>query len=303
MIQVVTERGLDEIAVQEKCLSLFRVGEPLLVIYLHRVRVDSDVPPRLHGDILIFRVFVVYPPRTMSWPRRLIVFGPLIVFKIIRVANLTVFLVKWIKLVAEIRNPVVAGEAAWSDLPWTKIEWFFRVFDNWYASVLFLLRVHQGRVMNARSSVSASLNKNSYASRLRSLFFIALGNFVFPSVPSLIQLIFLFHHTKFLDAIYVFLNNCYVEIIGVLLATIWVAGGQWSEDHGSISLGGTQISAIRYQREIHIAHPPVTDSSVDQSMAGAEKGVEMSLFKADPRKHNSEDEQIPGHPKDYTSGV
>ncbi|KAJ6487814.1 hypothetical protein C8R45DRAFT_930043 [Mycena sanguinolenta] len=113
--------------------------------------------PVFMDTILIFRVFMVYPPHTMAWPHRLVIFGPPIVFKILRVANLIVFLVKWTHIVTENLDPVVAGQAAWGSLPWTKIEWFFQVFDNCYASVLFLSWVHQGRVMNARSGVSGAV--------------------------------------------------------------------------------------------------------------------------------------------------
>ncbi|KAF7351319.1 hypothetical protein MSAN_01563400 [Mycena sanguinolenta] len=222
--------------------------------------------------ILIFRVFIIYPPHTMPWPRRLAVFGPPIVFKFIRTANLIVLLVNLTTLINNGLNPIVAGQIAWSTHPWTKVEYFFQVFDNCYASLLFLLRVHRGRIVNARTGVS-----DSYASRLRSLFLIALGNFVFPSLLSIIQMIFLFHNAAFLNATYVFVTNCYVEIIGVLMATIWAAGDHRSEDRGSSSSGGTQISAIRYNAGIHVSHSVVR--SVDQSM-GEEKGVEMGVFKA-----------------------
>ncbi|KAF8189771.1 hypothetical protein K438DRAFT_1763420 [Mycena galopus ATCC 62051] len=168
--------------------------------------------------------------------------------------------------------------------PLTKIEWFFQVFDNCYASVLFLLRVHRGRVLNSQSgAMGSSEKKNSHTYRLRSLFFIALGNFVFPCLLSLIQLIFLFRDPKFLDGTYVFLTNCYVEIIGVLLATIWVAGGQWSEAHGSSSSKPTELSTIRYKQKpkIRIGHSVVTDTATDHSETG-DQGMEMDAFKAVP---------------------
>ncbi|KAF7351321.1 hypothetical protein MSAN_01563600 [Mycena sanguinolenta] len=81
--------------------------------------------------VLIFRVFIVYPPHTMPWLRRLAVFGPPIVFKFIRTANLIVLLVNLTTLVNNGLSPVVAGQIAWSTHPWTKVEYFFQVFDNW----------------------------------------------------------------------------------------------------------------------------------------------------------------------------
>lgn len=87
--------------------------------------------PVLIDTILIVRLFAVYPPRSISWPRRCVVFGPPITFKIIRTANLIVFLVKWTKFIKTGESPLFAGQVLWGDQPWTKIEWFFQVCDNW----------------------------------------------------------------------------------------------------------------------------------------------------------------------------
>ncbi|KAJ7157809.1 hypothetical protein C8R46DRAFT_1113019 [Mycena filopes] len=248
--------------------------------------------PVFMDTILLVRLFVVYPPQTISWPGRLLVFGPPILFKFLRVSNLAVFMVRWTQLVKGTDSPLQAGQALWGSQPWTKIEWFFQVFDNCYASVLFLLRVHQGRVMNSQSgTIGTTGKKDSHASRLRSLFFIAVGNFVFPCLLSLVQLIFVFRNPNFLDGTYVFFTNCYVEIIGVLLATIWVAGGHWSEQNSSGSKS-TEISVMQYNRgpKIRIGHSVGTvDSSTHHSTTigdvAGDEGVEMVAFKAAPREY------------------
>lgn len=86
-----------------------------------------------------------------------------------------------------------------------------------------------------------------------------------------------------------FLTNCYVEIIGVLLATIWVAGGQWSEDHSSTGSKSTQLSTIRYKHgpaQIRIGHSAVTDASVGNSeMMSGDQGLELDSFTAAPGKY------------------
>ncbi|KAJ7278118.1 hypothetical protein C8J57DRAFT_1060122 [Mycena rebaudengoi] len=244
--------------------------------------------PVLMDTILIVRLFAVYPPRSISWPRRCVVFVPPITFKIIRTANLIIFLIKWTKLIHDGESPLFGGQALWGDQPWTKIEWFFQVFDNCYASMLFLLRVHKARTINAQTSALGSLGNGSYSAKLRNLFFIAVGNFVFPCMLSLVQLIFLFRDPNFLDGSYVFLTNCYVAIIGVLLATIWVAGSQWSDDNKK-PRPVTDISAIQYAPQIRIGKSAVTDSSLGQStttMGGANDAMEMDAFKAAPRKYS-----------------
>ncbi|KAJ6496768.1 hypothetical protein DFH09DRAFT_1103559 [Mycena vulgaris] len=253
------------------------IGFVALILYL----------PVLMDTILIVRLVVVYPPRMISWPRRLAVFGPPLIFKILRVANLMVFIIKWTKLFKDYPNPILAGQALWgSDEPWTRIEWFSQVFDNCYASVLFILRLQEGRSLNDTNG-SVSMGKiASHGSRLRSLFFIALGNFVFPCLLSLVQLIFLYRGRQFLDGTYVFLTNCHVEIIGVLLATIWVAGGHWSEQQNS----ATRATDMRYhqQHKVRIqghGASPVPNSSGDKSTVITED-LELGSFRAAPGKYN-----------------
>ncbi|KAJ7157797.1 hypothetical protein C8R46DRAFT_958768 [Mycena filopes] len=256
--------------------------------------------PVFMDTILLVRLFIVYPPQTISWPGRLLVFGPPILFKLVRVSNLAVFMVRWTNLIKLTAggglSPLQAGQTLWGTQPWTKIEWFFQVFDNCYASVLFLLRVHQGRVVNAQSgAIGTTGKKDSHASKLRSLFFIAVGNFVFPCLLSLVQLIFVFRNPSFLDGTYVFFTNAYVEIIGVLLATIWVAGGHWSEQNSSGSKS-TEISVMQYNRgpKIRIGHSVGTvDSSAQHSTTIGDvvedDGVEMVAFKAAPRAYGGLD--------------
>ncbi|KAJ7449180.1 hypothetical protein FB451DRAFT_1287754 [Mycena latifolia] len=256
--------------------------------------------------ILLFRLYVVYPPRSLSWLRRAVVFGPPILFKIIRIANLMVFLIKWTRLINGRDSPLEAGQALWGSQPWTKIEWFFQVFDNCYASTLFILRVQKGRTVNSQTSASTGGKKQSHASKLQSLFFIALGNFVFPCMLSLVQLIFLFRDPNFLDGTYVFITNCYVEIIGVLLATIWVAGGQWAEDHQLSGTNTTHLSTMRYDtpKMIRIGRSVVTDSTVGRSTVDGDHGMELDAFRAAPRKFSgSEDRAFDGSGKEGNNEV
>ncbi|KAJ6613934.1 hypothetical protein B0H10DRAFT_2269227 [Mycena sp. CBHHK59/15] len=267
------------------------IGYTAIVLYL----------PVFMDTILFVRLLAVYPPQSISWVRRVVVFGPPITFKIVRVSNLVVFLVKWAQLVKGSDTPLFAGQALWGTQPWTKIEWFFQVFDNFYTSILFLLRVHKGRNLNSQSgALNSGGKKSSHSAKLRNLFYIALGNFVFPCMLSLVQLIFLFRDPSFLDGTYVFLTNCYVEIIGVLLATIWVAGSHWSEQHNFSA--STQISAIRYNGpQIRIGKSVVTDSAIDESTVGAGNLVEMDTFRNAPKYGESEhvDMDTDGHGKQY----
>ncbi|KAJ6593198.1 hypothetical protein B0H19DRAFT_920797, partial [Mycena capillaripes] len=230
--------------------------------------------PVFMDTILLFRLYIIYPPRSISWTRRLIVFGPPITFKFVRVINLVVFLAQYTSLVQARESPLVAGQTLWGSQPWSKIDVFFQVFDNLYASTLFLLCVHRGRTINAQNSV-LNIGEQSSASKLKSLFYIALGNFVFPCLLGLVELIFVFRDSNFVNGSHVVLTNVYVQIIGVLMATIWVAGGHWSDESQVLAPGTQSLQPTK----IHIVRSVVTDST-DQArrVQVGDHRVEMEVF-------------------------
>ena len=84
--------------------------------------------PLFSESILVFRVVAVYPPRFMWWPKRLLVYGPIIAFKGGRIANIVVFIVRWVQLNKHAYNPVQTGQDAWN-LPNAKIEWILQFLD------------------------------------------------------------------------------------------------------------------------------------------------------------------------------
>lgn len=74
----------------------------------------------------------------------------------------------------------------------------------------------------------------SYTSRLKGLFWIAVSNFVFPVILSIIQLVFIFRDPDFLKGTYIYLTNSFFEIIGVLLATVWTSSSHWSDSTNTV---------------------------------------------------------------------
>lgn len=83
--------------------------------------------------ILAFRLYVVYPPRTTSKPQLAIIFIPIIIFKIVRTANIIVFMVKFAEVLLQpnTKSAIVYFQVLWDTAPWPKIEWILQVFDNW----------------------------------------------------------------------------------------------------------------------------------------------------------------------------
>jgi hypothetical protein len=105
--------------------------------------------------------------------------------------------------------------------------------------------------------------KRSGGDKLKSLFLLALSTFVFPCMFSIAQIILTFrNHDFFLGgasspsislqpspyfhAAYVFVNNLYIEIIGVLLATIWVSKSRAERAEATPKIG-SEMSSIAYR--------------------------------------------------------
>ena len=75
-----------------------------------------------------------------------------------------------------------------------------------------------------------------------------MSNFVFPVILSIIQLVFIFRDPDFLKGTYIYLTNSFVEIIGVLLATVWTSGSHWKSDSTS-TVRGVSTENIRFARK------------------------------------------------------
>ncbi|KAI0742282.1 hypothetical protein C8Q80DRAFT_1108454 [Daedaleopsis nitida] len=181
-------------------------------------------------SILLFRVVAIYPPHFMSWRYRLLIYGPFAILLVTRVVNASICIAKIEEGVGLFANTYQVSQLEWN-LPYAKIEWFLQLFYDTYASTLFLLRLRQGRRL-ARShggvdSTSTNPPRTSYASRLGTLWWIAVSNFVFPVLLNIAQIVFIFRDRNFIDGTYILMVNNYVEIIGVLLATLWCSGTHW----------------------------------------------------------------------------
>ena len=72
-----------------------------------------------------------------------------------------------------------------------------------------------------------------------------MSNFVFPVILSIIQLVFILHNPNFLKAGYIYVTNSFVEIIGVLLATVWASSSHWSDSTSTVR-GNTVENTLRF---------------------------------------------------------
>ncbi|KAI0655741.1 hypothetical protein C8Q70DRAFT_887464, partial [Cubamyces menziesii] len=180
--------------------------------------------------VLILRVIAVYPARSVSWSTRLLVYSPIAVLKAARIANIVVCVVKFVHLSTHAQDFSQTGQTAWN-LPYVKVEWFLQLIDMAFVSVLFLARLHRSTSCEHKPTIPTSRTSTrafriTLSSRVRTLFWIAASNLIFPVLLNLIELVYIFRDSSFLHGTYVYFVNIHVQIIGVLLTTIWSTAQQ-----------------------------------------------------------------------------
>ncbi|KAI9061930.1 hypothetical protein FKP32DRAFT_1575076 [Trametes sanguinea] len=247
--------------------------------------------------ILVFRVVAVYPPHVLSRAGRLAVYAPVAVFKLARIANDVVFVTRWARLNRHSVNPLQTGQTAW-DLPNAKIEWFLQFFDTTYTSALFLSRLQRSTKHKQRAGLSSAETAVARCtfflpSRLRTLFWIAVSNYILPVVLNFAQLIFVFRDPSFLHGSYIFIVNNYVQIIGVLLATIWATGTQLTERARRGAHAQTLVSEIEFASLGNgSGRPTVPDSPAARQAEGTLVRLEVDLEEGDVKEASSEEKRL-----------
>ncbi|KAJ8700370.1 hypothetical protein PTI98_003400 [Pleurotus ostreatus] len=190
----------------------------------------STSVPIMVESILMFRLFAVFPYR--QTPKRLFfsIFIPLGLLKAARVGNVIEFMVTFARITRSATTNQEMGALSLRHAG-PKVEWFLQVVDNTTASVLFLWRLN----LNKSLSPPSATQPNSYSSRLRTLFWIAITNFIFPVLVSITLLVLYFREGDYLKILMCIISNAYIEIIGVLMATVWAASTHWQAENPSWS--------------------------------------------------------------------
>lgn len=231
--------------------------------------------PFLVESILVLRLLAVYPISRGTMTRSLAIFIPVALLKLGRFINLVVYYNFYIKLQKDVGSPLIAGQRSWGT-GYTKAEWVLQVIDNTFTSFLFLfkLRGAQRNINLTGHTASKASETSSFRDRLASLFWIATSNFVFPTLLSIIQLIYLFTNHSFLTGSYLYIVNGYVEIIGVLFATVWVSGSQARAEGPSHSYGGS--TAVRGGSSVRL--PTMQFASTTDSYVDKRKDIGMDVI-------------------------
>ncbi|KAF7427833.1 hypothetical protein PC9H_007049 [Pleurotus ostreatus] len=210
--------------------------------------------------ILAFRLYVVLPRRTTSKSLLCIVFVPLAIFKVARLTNDILFIIKFASVLRE-GNPALSLMGFEHVNPYHKIEWCLLVADNCYASAFFLWKIGTGS-WTARSSGIVSHAKDA----LTRLFYLGAAGFVLPCMLSVGQLIFAFRGSGGYDGIYIFLTNVYVEIICSLVATLWAAQSRFSDRYAPQQSDGNRISSFKVKsHQSDITNVEATNATIHRN--------------------------------------
>ncbi|THU90790.1 hypothetical protein K435DRAFT_727853 [Dendrothele bispora CBS 962.96] len=166
-------------------------------------------------SILLFRLMAVFPPSRLS-PRKLaMIFGPLLAMKLGRIATVIALVIKFIQKSQTVSNgDLINLYTAASELPEPRAAWVLQLVDNGICSFLFLYKLNQVQSFSARFG-----SNSSYLQLLRTLFLIAISNFVFPVIFAILQIIFISLKLSYESLASINISGTNIEIIGVLFAT------------------------------------------------------------------------------------
>ncbi|KIJ35697.1 hypothetical protein M422DRAFT_77308, partial [Sphaerobolus stellatus SS14] len=178
--------------------------------------------PILVDCILILRLSAVYPSSLTRPLVRIAILLPPILSTAARIACVTFVLHEWSVLSSRGATAEVASRIVWPNNPFIIADWVIQLFENAYSSALFVYRLRARKAFSSRMyrerACEASLK--SFATRLRAVFYIAVCNWVFPTLLSIMQLFYILHDPSLrLGGILILVNNS-VSIVGVVFCTI-----------------------------------------------------------------------------------
>ncbi|KAG1849207.1 hypothetical protein F4604DRAFT_1934996 [Suillus subluteus] len=160
--------------------------------------------------ILLLRLALIYP-YTIVGPKRFALVTALpVLLKIARLVNMFMF----IKVLADAaRGPTGSENLAvvWATTPYLKIEWSAQLVDNIYASIAFLWAIRLRKIYRSSVASEISPRRTTFGQRLRTLFYISVSNFVFPSLLSLAELVVVYKNVYVLTVNEIVLVNIHDE--------------------------------------------------------------------------------------------
>ncbi|KAJ7586024.1 hypothetical protein C8J56DRAFT_940124, partial [Mycena floridula] len=179
--------------------------------------------PWLTEAILLLRLFIVFTPTHRHFSSMASLLAPSVICKTARfVINIVCYL-QWAKHTSNLTGANFNTGVQSFDTWLAKVGWSLEILDNGYVSFMFLWRLSRQTHLFDGSTigrVESGSSKASLTSRLKTLFWIASTNFIFPLVFLTCQLILALAGK---DLVVETMNiiNTYVSIISTVFATIW----------------------------------------------------------------------------------
>ncbi|KAH7887558.1 hypothetical protein F5I97DRAFT_849158 [Phlebopus sp. FC_14] len=227
--------------------------------------------------ILLVRLISVHP-YTHVGPKRFIQLIALpVILKIARFVNLFMFVAALAK-VARAPNAEAVFANLWLTAPYLKIEWFSQLIDNIYASSVFLWTVH-ARSKNSHGSVTIN-ERLSFGRRLKTLFWIALSNFVFPALFSVVQIIVVYRAISPVVVNQICLVNTSIAVIGVVFATVWAGSVRKKMDQSMAAAPSIRGEETKHSVMQFAPSQTTTDSVSSTHQAHS---TYISLFETDKK--------------------
>ncbi|KAK1235433.1 hypothetical protein PQX77_001346 [Marasmius sp. AFHP31] len=232
--------------------------------------------------ILLLRLISIYPRSYVGKTNFYSLIALPLLLKVGRVINLLMF----IKVLADAaRAPDAAARIGklWLVAPYLKIEWFMQLFDNIYASGFFLwrLHLHQRETRETDSFAIYSRTRVSFGERLKYLFWIAVSNFIFPMLFSLVQIVIVYREVNFVIVNDIILANTMIAVIGVVFATVWAGSSHWKNTSLSASNGTASTAegnTPQVMSEIVFSKRPDVSKSEVTSVPESEKNWSVFLL-------------------------
>ncbi|KAJ8595649.1 hypothetical protein M405DRAFT_871734 [Rhizopogon salebrosus TDB-379] len=172
--------------------------------------------------ILMLRLLAAYPFELTPRVRFVAIMSVPVIIKIARIINFSVWLASYAPTTKGIDSALVDGAAygSWN----SKFDWVAQCIDNGFVSIMFLRRLR-----TQIKTPEGAIRPRGVVRRLRSLFIIAVSNFMFPVVLNIIQLGLSIGQSNYIRTSLVVVVNTYVIVIGVVFATVWASGTQYFE--------------------------------------------------------------------------
>jgi len=257
--------------------NTFQIESPLSEVNATEVFVLTVLSlclPLITEAILIFRVVIVYTPAYSSHRKIVQILAFPVVVKVARTVLTVMFLVRWRQAMST-QTFVTLLDSIRQLNDWIpKATWILELMDNAFIAALFLwLLAARGNLFGSKDaghvSGGGSLAAGSFANRLKTLFWIASTNLIFPLVFNVMKITIVCIGTNILLAATMWLADVYVGIIFTAFATIWSSTYSFKEAHQSMHLRDTQPAQVEIKTKPMIFFDP----SVSDAQSGANSQI------------------------------